>query len=106
MLSDLIETDRQHAVAVEAALGAALQALVVPSVGELPAMPGMERLAGRVTFLGLDGFGAAPGAGVPDDAPLSFIGSTGPVVPLRSLVRCRGWAEATMSSQLGPLLDR
>lgn len=103
VLFDLIETDREHAVAAEAALGPNLQALLVPTLAELPGMPGMERLCGRVTFLGLDGFASTEAAAAPVDA---IVGSVGPVVSLRTLVRPRTGIDPALNPGIGTLLDR
>ena len=51
VLSDLIQTDTAHAAAVEAALGPALQALVVPSLASLPGEEELSKLPGRVMLL-------------------------------------------------------
>jgi len=53
-LADLIESDADHARAIEAALGPTLRALVVPSLSALPFAEEMARLPGRVSFLPAD----------------------------------------------------
>ncbi len=50
-LAELIEVDRTHASAVEAALGASLQALIVDRVDPDRDALALHELAGRVTFL-------------------------------------------------------
>ncbi|MGE3109866.1 MAG: AAA family ATPase [Phycisphaerales bacterium] len=50
VLSDFIQTDAEHAGAVEAALGPALQALVVESLASLPTEEEAARLPGRVAL--------------------------------------------------------
>ncbi|MCC6906794.1 MAG: chromosome segregation protein SMC [Phycisphaerales bacterium] len=58
LLADGIETDIQHAAAVEAALGTLLQAMVVGSLTEvIEAQADLEALSGRITFLPLRVFG-------------------------------------------------
>lgn len=104
ILSDLIETDSQFAVAVEAALGPNLQALLLPSIAELPETAGMAAVSGRVTFLGLDGFGSTMPP--PDVRDEGFVGSTGPVTPVRTLVRRRAGVDDAIESSLALLLDR
>lgn len=52
-LGELIETEADHASAVEAALGSALQALIIRSGPDLPAANELASLAGRVTFFPL-----------------------------------------------------
>ena len=52
-LTDLIEADAEHAVLLEAALGPMLQALVVPSLDDLPPPEALASLQGRVVFLSL-----------------------------------------------------
>lgn len=51
VLSDLIETDGEHAATVELALGGRLQALVVRTLAEMPGEEALETLSGRVVFL-------------------------------------------------------
>jgi len=54
LLADGIETDVEHAAAVEAALGSLLQAMVVESVTQvIDARGDLEALSGRITFLPL-----------------------------------------------------
>jgi chromosome segregation protein len=94
-LADLIETradvDADAAAAVEAALGADLQALVIESMAALPPREDFAQVKGRVAFLPKSGvarsereaFGEAL-AGLPGD------GSPSPrVLSLRSVVRPR-----------------
>ncbi len=54
-LTDLIEADAEHAAQLEAALGPMLQALVVPSLDDLPSPEALASLEGRVVFLSLRG---------------------------------------------------
>lgn len=51
VLSDLIETDGEHAATVELALGGRLQALVVRTLAEMPGEAALSTLSGRVVFL-------------------------------------------------------
>ncbi|MFN0011058.1 MAG: AAA family ATPase [Phycisphaerales bacterium] len=50
VLSDLIEVDAQHALAVEAALATDLAAMVIRTPGEAPPPAELARLRGRVAF--------------------------------------------------------
>ncbi len=59
-LADLIRTNREHAAAVEAALGADLRALVVSSFESLPSRDEIASLHERVTFLPAAGVGHTP----------------------------------------------
>ncbi|TVQ32659.1 MAG: chromosome segregation protein SMC [Phycisphaeraceae bacterium] len=54
-LAELIDTDLEHAAAVEAALGANLQALLAPSIGALIDSGALRDLPGRITFMPADG---------------------------------------------------
>lgn len=63
VLADLIDTRRDQAAHVEAALGAALQAIVVDSLTSLPAAGDLSSLTGRVSFLALHGVGQGVGQG-------------------------------------------
>ncbi len=54
-LAELVETDQDHAAAVETALGPVLQAVLVPSLASIPCRDEWETLPGRVTFLSLIG---------------------------------------------------
>lgn len=86
-LADLIETkpdaDAEAAAAVETALGADLQALVVESAAKLPGRDELASIKGRVTFVAkaaMAGFGQSGGNGVPnmdDGAALSGLAGTG-----------------------------
>lgn len=60
-LADLIEVGADDAPAVEAALGSALQAVVVSSITGLLSADQLASLSGRVTFLALDAQGGAAG---------------------------------------------
>jgi len=104
-LADLIETDRSHASAVEAALGVNLQALVIESMASLPATDELGSLGGRVVFAPLVGIGGgdrslALSALMEENLEPGLIAS-GRVTPLRSVVRLRPEAP-----DAGSLLDR
>ncbi|MBL8764405.1 MAG: chromosome segregation protein SMC [Phycisphaerae bacterium] len=99
VLADLIATDAGHAAAVEAALGAALQALVVPSRDAMPGVDDLASLPGRVVFAPEQGTGPAETAALDHDALRDATG--GRLTPLRAVVRARPEASA-----LGGLLDR
>jgi chromosome segregation protein len=112
-LADLIDTDRGHAAAVEAALGHTLQALVVPTVAGMPGPAEMAALPGRVMFVPMAGLADRGPAVTPahrwreDPIDPSLIAS-GRVVSLRSVVRLVGpWAETSSAGQApAVLLDR
>ena len=89
-LADLIETDAEHAPAVEAALGSMLQGLVVESA--MPDRAERAALEGRVTFLPLDG----------EDRPRLGPDASG-LVPLLKHVRARD-DDARVAGLLGRLL--
>ena len=85
-LADLIQTDSQHADAVEAALGESLQALVVESIDALTNRGALERLPGRVTILPIESAFATDTVAPPREDSLA------------SLVRC--------NARLRPVVDR
>jgi chromosome segregation protein len=60
VLADLIEVDAANAAAVEAALGSNLQALVVPTLLELPTSDELAKMPGRAVFVSVEGMGAEP----------------------------------------------
>ncbi len=94
MLGDSIEADREHARLVEAALGADLQLLIVPSLSDLePALPGLRALEDRVRFVALDEIR------LPDAACTSRPPAPG-VEPLLSFVRADPAAEELVRSLL------
>ncbi len=95
-LADLIEVAPEHAEAVESALGAALGALVVRTIADMPPAADMAALPGRVMFLTAEGVHA--GVPAPDLASMER-GMNGRVRSARSLVR----AEDPMIARL---LDR
>ncbi|GJQ29845.1 MAG: chromosome partition protein Smc [Phycisphaerae bacterium] len=111
-LADLIETrgdlDGVAAGAVELALGADLQGLVVETTAAIPSHDELANLPGRVTFLPLSG--VSGGGPVPTpDAGLALGGVEvhdphGRVIALRSLVRPREGDAA--DPRLMDLLDR
>ncbi len=68
-LADLLRVDGRHALIVEAALGGALQAIVVRSAAELRTGSIVRALRGRVTFLSLEDEGETVAAS-PDDPTL------------------------------------
>ncbi len=98
-LADLVETSPEHAAAVEAALGPALQALVVETVSSLPRPEELATLPGRVTFVPIARIGPMPARKSPGAADGAFER----VVPLRTVVRARGGLE---SERTEALLDR
>jgi len=114
-LADLIQTrdglDPEAAGAVEAALGADLQGLVVESAATLPPREELASLPGRVAFLPMTalqpGIGLVPSVHSEATPALPGIGTDDPrgrVVSLRSLVLPRGGDAA--DPRLQDLLDR
>jgi len=93
-LADLIDVEAEDAAAVEAALGAAVQALVVPSVLNILGSQDVQGLPGRITFLSLDS--AAEPAGENED-PLAAL-TPEHVSPVAALVHA--------DPLLRPLLSR
>ncbi|MEM8757949.1 MAG: chromosome segregation protein SMC [Planctomycetota bacterium] len=101
-LADVIDADRESANAVEAALGASLQALVVRSPADLPAESLLGSLRGRVRFLPL----LAPGSADrfdPSRQPIDATLTRGRIRSLRPAVRARS---AEYKAELDQLLDR
>ena len=98
-LAELVETQSEHAAAVEAALGSDLQALVTRSIVDGPSPEERSALPGRVRFLPLRGLGAPAAATLPDAVPGTHL--TG----LRALVRAHD-GDAAVSALLDRLLAR
>ncbi len=92
LLIDLIEVDRADAPAVEAALGAALQAIVVDSVGVVARALPQDSIVGRVTLLPIDHAGAVS----PD-----HVQSGADLVPLSDRVRTADTAAPLIHRLLG-----
>lgn len=106
-LAELIETDQDHAAAVETALGPVLQAVLVPSLAALPDQSEWETLPGRVTFLTLEidhGMLPAQDTESPIGNLLAFAGSR--VIELRRVIRVADGVESTLGEQTEHLLDR
>ncbi len=104
-LGELIDADPEHAVALEAALGPALQALVVGSVFDVPDQEALADLPGRVTFLACAG-DRDEGSRSTVSAFESLVGaSSGHVRGLRDRVRPRS-DNAETTGALSELLDR
>ncbi len=102
-LADLIDSDPEHAAAVESALGQTLQSLVVPSLTELPSADDLSKLPGRVNFVPIAGIGAAP---TPATTDLDYASLGGRVVPVRTLARARAAEDSPAPAGLDALLDR
>jgi len=99
-LADLIDVDAEHAPAVEAALGANLQALVVDSLAELLDSPAIDDLPGRVAFLPSRSL-LGPARGV-DALPPAALGLDPNVaIPLLDLVRPDARAREVVRRLLG-----
>jgi chromosome segregation protein len=112
-LADLIETDREHAGAVEAALGATLQALVIPTIADMPAPEDLATLPGRVTFVPLAGLAdrgpeVTPAHRWREDPIDPALIDSHRVIPLRAVVRDLDGSipHAPMASSSSTLLDR
>ena len=104
-VADLIEASSDDAEAVEAALGAALQSLVVRSALNIPGAYELTKLKGRVTFMPLSTGGVdfhCPSTRSPMDTVLRG----GRVTALRPLVRIRGSASDALGEAGAKLLDR
>ncbi|MFN0134241.1 MAG: chromosome segregation protein SMC [Phycisphaerales bacterium] len=87
-LAELVQTEREHAAAVEAALGDRLQSLVVGSMAAMPASEELETLPGRAAFMPVGGRGSMDRWSVPGTLPdeSSLVGA-GRVVPLAQVAR-------------------
>src|ERR1041384_3165951 len=66
VLADLVQVKREHALVVEAALGSALQALVVGTLLDAPRPDEIASLPGRVAFLPVDPMGEMTDTPVPE----------------------------------------
>lgn len=120
VLADLIAVSGAGARAesVEAALGANLQALVVPTLADIPSQEELAGLPGRATFIALSGFDDAepaeqPGIGTagPGDGDVVAVigGSSGYLARIRSMVAPSARAAEPAGVDvglLGRLLDR
>lgn len=104
-LADLIDSDPEHAAAVESALGQTLQSLVVPSLTELPNADELAKLPGRVNFVPIAGIGqsAEPVASL-GELDVEALG--GRVIPVRALARVRSGEDVPAAAGLDLLLDR
>jgi chromosome segregation protein len=91
VLADLIETDRDHADLVEAALGERLELLLVDSLeGLMLSMPEFRQLEGRAAF--------APATIPPAPRPIPALAG---VTPILEYVRCDSVARAWLERLLG-----
>ncbi len=99
-LADLIEADSQHAPAVEAALGPAMQALAVASSMAMPSSDELATLGGRVMFVPLAGGGEV----IPGEGPEARLPDA--VRRLRPLVRASGSLDAATAMLVERVLDR
>ncbi len=100
-LAELIQTEPGSEAAVESALGPLLQALVVPTLADLPPAEELAMLRGRATFIAME-TARGPGEVVPTEA-LEVV-SAGRMGRLRDMVRAR--ADAVETSKIDGLLDR
>ncbi len=116
VLADLVRTEQQHAAGVEAALGGLLQALVVPTLLDVPSTDELAALPGRATFVPMQTLGGALGAtaGAADngaaggDGPVVGVigGAYGFVSRVRDMVRPAPGAPEGVGSLLDRLLSR
>lgn len=104
VLADLVDSSRDHAAEAEAALGSALQALVVESMTALPNAEELASLSGRVTFVSLAGLDRATEAVAHEQAmPVELVSM---VRPVRHLVRPRSGMDDALTASVTALLDR
>jgi chromosome segregation protein len=115
VLADLVRARRDHAEIVEAALGPALQALVVGTLIDVPTSEELKSLPGRVSFLPADPMGTTEEVSTtppplpeenPDDAPIVGVigGAAGYITRVREMISpAPGVANA---HQISALLDR
>ncbi len=114
VVADLVETDKTHAASVEAALGANLQALVIPTLLDIPADEDLSALPGRVSFVAMQSLGEAmaepepPASAEEQQAAVVGVigGAFGFVSRLRDLVRPSMNAPRGASNMLDRLLGR
>ncbi len=114
VLADLVQTDKQHAACVEAALGASLQALVVPTLLDVPSEEELNTLPGRVSFVPMQTVGQAMSDPAPapteEQAAAQVVGVIGGaygfVSRLRDMVRPAVDAPAGAADLLDRLLGR
>ncbi len=98
-LADLIEVDATDAVAVEAALGSTLQALVVDRAFSLAECTDLSALPGRVTFLPVGRDDATESR---TDAAAKLLSDTPEhVVPLFDRIRCDERVTSSVARVLG-----
>ena len=89
-LADLVETETEHAAAVEAALGADLQAIVTRSIAENPTDEELDALPGRVRFIPLAGISSLDTDVFSDAADVSLASlPASRLVAVRDLVRAK-----------------
>ncbi len=104
-VADLIEASSDDAEAVEAALGASLQSLVVRSAMDIPGSEELASLKGRVTFLPLSTSGFDQHC-MNSRSPMDTVLEGGRVTALRPLVRIRAAASEALGEAGARLLDR
>lgn len=114
VLAEMVETDTRHAASIEAALGSNLQALVVPTLLDIPDAEELGTLPGRVSFVPMQTLGDAladpspePSAEEQRQAVVGVIGGAfGYVSRVRDLVRPAPGAASGTGSLLDRLLGR
>jgi len=99
-LAEIVETDTEHAAAVEAALGQDLQAIVTRSIAENPTDEEMASLPGRVRFIPRTGLHGEQISGAEISDGLASLPASR-LIAIRDLVRAKDGAQETAD-----LLDR
>ncbi|GAB4387047.1 MAG: chromosome segregation protein SMC [Phycisphaerales bacterium] len=102
-LAELIETDAEHAVAVELAMGELLQAVLVPDVQSIPSAQACRSLPGRVRFVPLVCFDP-PACPEPSAVGDLMLIAGARLAELRPVVRVR--EDAPFAAAIAGLLDR
>jgi chromosome segregation protein len=105
VLADAIETGREDAQAVEAALGPMLQALLVATPGDVPGVDALASLEGRIGFLPLCVFGPCT-PHEPRRELVDTLLAQGRIRSLRQAVRLRRGLAEPIDRDGEDLLDR
>lgn len=103
-LAELVETDGEHASAVETALGPVLQAVLVPSLAAIPDESAWGLLPGRVMFLPLEAGGAED-----DDGPVLgdlMMAAGARLTELWRVIRVSDGVEGGLRTRVEGVLDR
>jgi chromosome segregation protein len=105
-LAELIETDREHAPAIETALGELVQAVLVATMADLPDEAERSQLPGRVTFIALDGLDSVRGGATDGTLGDLMVVAGSRLVELRRVVGCREDVPLELQRDVDGLLDR